>query len=116
MDEYSRGWTTTEPPSRRREHPRLGTQQNRESLSKKCGLQNALLSKELPEIIRVKIVLVWHHLEDAGQVGKQVALVPICQNCRHTGIVELDVFEVHLDKVDGGVGGDEGNESRLNGC
>lgn len=82
----------------------------------RCGLQDALLGQELPEIVRVKIVLVWHHFEDAGQVGKQIALVAVCQNRRHAGIVELNVFEVHLDKVDGGIGGDEGNESGLDGC
>lgn len=89
---------------------------NQQDFSTKHLLQDALLVKELSQIVGVELILVWHHLQDAGQVGKQIPLVPICENRRDAGIIELDVLEVDLDKVDGRVGADEGDQSRLNGC
>ncbi len=78
--------------------------------------QDALLVEEFSQVVGVELVLVWHHLQDASQVGKKVPLVSVCENRRHASIVELDVLEVNLDKVDGRVVADEGDQSRLNGC
>jgi len=43
-------------------------------------------------------------------------LVAVCQDGRYTGVVEFDVFVVHLDEADCGVGSDQRLEGRIDGC
>ncbi len=77
--------------------------------------ENALLGKQLPEVVCVEVGLIGDHLEDARHVGKEIALVPVGEDGRDAGVVELDVLEVYLDEVDGWVGADERDEGGLDG-
>jgi len=83
-----------------------------------CGhpsSENTLLGKQLPEVVGVEVGLVGNHLEDAGHVGKEIALVPVGEDRGDASVVELDVLEVYLDEVDGGVRADERDEGRFDG-
>lgn len=50
-------------------------------------------------------------VDDICEVRKEVALVLVCEDSGHAGVVELDVLVVHAHEVNGGVGWDEGCQS-----
>lgn len=58
----------------------------------------------------VKVGVLGDLVDDVGEVGEQIALVLVTQNGGHTSIVELKGFVVGLDKVDGGVFGNQRGE------
>lgn len=87
---------------------------NKEESPSVTGLQDAVLLEDSLERVRVERVVVGHHLNDSSQVGKQVALVAVCQDGRDSGVVKLDIFVVDLDKVHVEVFGDQRTESALN--
>ena len=74
-----------------------------------------MLAQNLLQRIRVEAVVVGHHLDDARQVGHEVALVAVGQQGGHGGGVKLNVVVVDLDKVRRRVGVDEGDEGAFNG-
>lgn len=78
-------------------------------------LQHAVLAQNLLQRVRVEAVVVGHHLNDARQVGHEVALVAVGQQGGHGGGVKLNVVVVDLDKVRRRVGVDEGDEGVFNG-
>lgn len=49
--------------------------------------------------VTVKVLIVGDHVDNARQVGKQVALVPIRKDCRYGGIVKFYVFVVNFNKM-----------------
>lgn len=69
-----------------------------------------MLLQELLQGGGAEAVLVGDHLDDARQVGAEVALVPVGQDGGHGGVVKLNVLVVDLDKVDGGVALDDGQQ------
>lgn len=69
--------------------------------------QHAVLLEDLFQGLGAKVLVVWHHLNDAGQVGEQVSLVSVGQNGRHCGIVEFNILVVDLDEMNRRVGLDQ---------
>lgn len=69
--------------------------------------QHAVLLEDLFQGLGAKVLVIWHHLDDTGQVGKQVALVSVGQNGRHRGIVEFNILVVDLDEMNRRVGLDQ---------
>lgn len=65
-----------------------------------------MLLEELPHRVGAEILAVGYHVDDAREVGEEVALVPVGQDGGDGGVVKLDVLVVHLDEVDGGIGPD----------
>ena len=59
-------------------------------------------------------IIVGNHLDDSCEVGKEVSLVLVGEDCRHAGIVELDLFVVDLNKVNSGMSRYERDEGTLN--
>ncbi len=43
-------------------------------------------------------------------------MVPVCKNSRYTGVVELNILIMDLDKMDDGVCSDQREEGRLDCC
>ena len=64
--------------------------------------------EELLERVGVEVLVFGDHLNDTGEIGDQVALVPVRQDGRYCRVVELDVLIVYFDKVNGGVLADQG--------
>jgi len=66
-------------------------------------LQYPVLDKQPFERVGVKILVIGEQLYQSRQVGKEIALVPVCEDGRHSGVVEVDVLVVDLDEVNFGV-------------
>jgi len=69
--------------------------------------ENVMLLEQPLEGVAIEILVLGYHLDHTGQVGKQIALIPVCENSRYGSVVELDVFVMHLDKMDNGVCADQ---------
>lgn len=72
-----------------------------------------MLLEELPQRTGAEALLVGDHLDEARQVGHQVALVPVRKHGGHRGVVELDVLVVYLDEADRRVRPHKGQHRRL---
>lgn len=59
----------------------------------------ALLLEQRPQCVRVKVFVVGDQVNETGEVGEELALIPIAQNRGHRGIVEFHVAVVDLDEV-----------------
>lgn len=69
-----------------------------------------MLPEQRQQRIAVKVGLLGDQLDQAGQVGEEVALVAVGEDGGDGSVVELDVVVVDLDEVHGGEAGDEGDE------
>lgn len=72
-----------------------------------------MLLEKLLERAAVKIFVFGDHLNHAGEIGEQVPLISICKNGGNSGVVKLNIFVMHLDKVNGWVCAHEWEERRL---
>ena len=70
-----------------------------------------MLSEDILQGPGIEQCVIWDLVDDVGQVCEEVALVLVCEDSGHACVVELYVFVMYADKVDGGVLGDEGRES-----
>lgn len=57
-----------------------------------------------------KGLVVGNHLNQSRQVRKEISLVSVGEHSRHGGVVKLDLLVVDLDKVNVGVGLDQGQQ------
>lgn len=74
-----------------------------------------LLKKGLQRI-GIKVFIFRNHVDHSSKVGKQVALVPICQHGRHAGTVKLDLVVVNFDEADRGMLGHQWPHGLLDQC
>lgn len=58
-----------------------------------------MLVEEPPERVAGDGVFIRDQLDDASEVGNEIALVAVCQDGWHCRRVELDVVVVHLDEA-----------------
>lgn len=72
-----------------------------------------MLLKELLQRRGAKDLVVRDHLDQASQIGKQVALIPVGQHSWHSGVVKLDFLVMDLDKVNLGVVLNQRHKCRL---
>lgn len=56
-----------------------------------------------------------HHLDNACEVGKQVALVVVREESGHSGRVEFNLVVVDFDEMHGRIGLDQRQKSIFNG-
>lgn len=76
-------------------------------------LEDTVLAKNIAQSIGVELCVLGYLIDDVGEIREEVALVLVSKDGRNTGIIELDLVVVHLDKVDSWMGGNERREGLL---
>lgn len=74
------------------------------------SLKNRVLLEEALQCVAVKVLVLWNQLDDARQVRKQVALVPVGKDGGNSRVVKFDVLIVDLDEVDIRIRADQGSQ------